>query len=263
MSQGQPQRPRDYQSSRSSKQEAIKYGDVFSVSGDLASKPIAPRTRRMQPPCKLLRTWFWDKSKRPRPAAVKKIAASVNERVGAAGHHEATDIARNEGVTVQETQVGGTRVITEEVDGQVLGRYVTPDVPLKYPGNVLNRDSISIGEATTLSCGYKSVDQGDAVAIQAAEMRAIGTNEITPSGVASMAQSAANVNPRIMRDKNKTTLYDVLADTTTRLPMGKAMTCEDAEGLIDAKIRNKLDMSTTPSGVATSMSAVVRINQSK
>ena len=53
------------------------------------------------------------------PAAVKQIAASVNERVGAAGHREATDIARNEGITVQETQVGGTRVITEEVDGQV------------------------------------------------------------------------------------------------------------------------------------------------
>nr|POE78591.1 late embryogenesis abundant protein d-34 [Quercus suber] len=137
MSQGQPQRPRDYQSSRSSKQEAIKYGDVFSVSGDLASKPIAPRTRRMQPPCKLLRTWFWDKSKRPRPAAVKKIAASVNERVGAAGHHEATDIARNEGVTVQETQVGGTRVITEEVDGQAISMEFGPN--LRAPPFVISK----------------------------------------------------------------------------------------------------------------------------
>lgn len=97
------------------------------------------------------------------------------------------------------------------VNLQVLERYVPPDVPLRYPGNVLNRDSTSIGEATTPSFDDKSVDQGDAVAIQVVEMRATGTNEITPSGVASMAQSATNVNPRIMRDKNKTTLYDVLA----------------------------------------------------
>lgn len=69
-----------------------------------------------------------------------------------------------------------------------MGRYVTPDVPLRSSGNVLNRDSITIGEAleaTALSCGDKPVDQGDAA----------GNNEITPGGVASMAQSAADVNP--------------------------------------------------------------------
>lgn len=41
------------------------------------------------------------------------------------------------------------------------------------------------------------------------------------------------------------------------------MTREDVEGVIDATIRNKLDMSTTPSEVATSMAAVAKINQSK
>ncbi|XP_075640408.1 LOW QUALITY PROTEIN: late embryogenesis abundant protein D-34 [Castanea sativa] len=150
---------------------------------------------------------------------------------------------------------------------QVLGRYVTPDVPLWSSGNVLNRDSITIGEAleaTALSCGDKPVDQGDAVAIQAAEMRATGTNEITPGGVASMAQySAADVNRRIMRDENKTTLCDVLADATARLPVDKAVTHEDAEGVIGAEIRNKLDMSSTPGGVAASMAAAARLNQSK
>lgn len=97
---------------------------------------------------------------------------------------------------------------------QVVGRYVTPDVPLRNARSVLSRDAITIGEAleaTALSIGDKPIDQSDAAAIQAAEMRATGTNEITPGGVAAMAQSAADVNPRVMLDENKTTLSDVLA----------------------------------------------------
>ena len=58
-------------------------------------------------------------------------------------------------------------------------------------------------EATALSFGDKPFEQGDAIAIQAAEMKATRTNEITPCGVTSMPQSAAN--------ENKTTLYDTLA----------------------------------------------------
>ncbi|KAK7814162.1 late embryogenesis abundant protein d-34 [Quercus suber] len=189
----QPQRPRDYHSSCSSKQEAIKYGDVFSVSGDLASKPIAPQdAATMQAAGNMV----LGQTQKGGPAVVMQSAASVNERVGAVGHREATDIARNEGVAVQETQVGGgTRVITEEVGGQVLGRYVTPDVPLS--------STVTIGEAleaAALSCGDKPVIQGGAAAIQAAEMRATRTNEITPGGVASMAQYAADINPRCYND---------------------------------------------------------------
>nr|POE78592.1 late embryogenesis abundant protein d-34 [Quercus suber] len=185
----QPHRPRDYHSSRSSKQEAIKYGDVFSVSGDLASKPIAPQgAATMQAAGNMV----LGQTQKGGHAVVMQSAASVNERVGAVGHREATDIARNEGVAVQETQVGGgTRVITEEVGGQL------------YCYKCSNRNSITVGEAleaAALSCGDKPVIQGGAAAIQAAEMRATRTNEITPGGVASMAQYAADINPRCYND---------------------------------------------------------------
>ncbi|KAK9984221.1 hypothetical protein SO802_033746 [Lithocarpus litseifolius] len=188
------------------------------------------------------------------PAAVMQSAASVNERVGAVGHREATDIARNKGATGPLLK---TKYFLSSHNFSSSSFFTPPTKwTLRSLGNVLNRDSITIGEAleaTALSCGDKLVDQGDAVAIQAAEMRATGTNEITPGGVASMAHLLLILTLNlIMHDENKTTLCDVLADSTTRLPMDKAMTREDAEGVIGAKIRNKLDMSTTPSGVAAS-----------
>jgi hypothetical protein len=96
-----------------------------------------------------------------------------------------------------------------------VGRYVTPDVPLRSAAPALGRrDAVTIGEAleaSALLAGDKTVDQSDAAAIQAAEVRATGTNEVTPGGVASMAQSAADVNPRIMLDEAKTRLSDVLS----------------------------------------------------
>lgn len=53
-------------------------------------------------------------------------------------------------------------------------------------------------------------------------------------------------------------------DASGRLAADKAVTREDAEGVISAEIRNKYyDMSTTPGGVAASMVAVARLNQNK
>lgn len=43
ISQEQPRRPRQEEQQSQPGVEPIKYGDVFSVSGDLASKPIAPQ----------------------------------------------------------------------------------------------------------------------------------------------------------------------------------------------------------------------------
>lgn len=84
------------------------------------------------------------------------------------------------------------------------------------PASVLNKDAITIGEAleaAALSAGDKPVDQSDAAAIQAAEIRATGHNKIIPGGVAATAQSAATLNARTMLDENKTKLSDVLAVT--------------------------------------------------
>ena len=73
--------------------------------------------------------------------------------------------------------------------------------------------AITIGEAleaTAKTAGDKPVDQSDAAAIQAAEVRATGSNVITPGGLAATAQSAASFNAGVDKDENKIKLRDVL-----------------------------------------------------
>lgn len=74
-------------------------------------------------------------------------------------------------------------------------------------------DSITIGQAlkaTALTAGDNPIDQSDAAAIQAAEVRATESTVITPGGIAATAQSAADLNTRIAGDEDKTILADVL-----------------------------------------------------
>lgn len=52
-----------------------------------------------------------------------------------------------------------------------------------------------------------------------------------------------------------------MEDAREKLPADKAVTREDAEGVIGAEIRNKPDMRTTPGGVAASMAAAATLNQ--
>ncbi|PON94930.1 Seed maturation protein [Trema orientale] len=94
-------------------------------------------------------------------------------------------------------------------------------------------------------------------------MRAIGIDLTQPGGIGAVAQSAATQNTRTLSELNKTTISDVLGDATKKLPADKAVTREDAEGVIGAEIRNKPDMSTSPGGVAASMAAAARLNQNK
>lgn len=54
------------------------------------------------------------------PAAAMQAAATINERAGLVAHDHATEAARQRGVTVAETEIQGTRVITESVAGQVV-----------------------------------------------------------------------------------------------------------------------------------------------
>lgn len=96
---------------------------------------------------------------------------------------------------------------------KVVGQYVEPGkVNMKSPAGALGSDAITIGEAletTALTAGDKPVDQSDAAAIQAAEVRASGYAH--PGGVASAAQSAADFNARTLNVENKAKLGDVLA----------------------------------------------------
>lgn len=61
------------------------------------------------------------------------------------------------------------------------------------------------------------MERGDAVAIQAAEVRATGRTTIILGGVAAAAQSAATINSRVTQDEDKTRLVDVLAVITVCL----------------------------------------------
>jgi len=90
----------------------------------------------------------------------------------------------------------------------------TAPVTAAVPGVTQASGKITIGEAleaAAMTAGDKPVDQSDASAIQAAEIRATGINENLPGGVAAAAQAAASANVRIMRDEDKTKLGDVLS----------------------------------------------------
>lgn len=76
------------------------------------------------------------------------------------------------------------------------------------------QDAITIGEAleaTAQTAGDKPVDQSDAAAIQAAEVRATASNVIVPGGLAASAQSAAAHNATVSDDEEKIKLNEVLS----------------------------------------------------
>ncbi|KAF2314856.1 hypothetical protein GH714_036944 [Hevea brasiliensis] len=97
----------------------------------------------------------------------------------------------------------------------VLAVYVDPRVPAAYPGSALGITIDEALEATAYSAtGDKPVDQNDAAAIKAVEVRAPRSNETPSTGIGAQAQSAADLNTRLMNDESKTTFSDVLAETS-------------------------------------------------
>ncbi|KAK3417520.1 hypothetical protein EUGRSUZ_H03461 [Eucalyptus grandis] len=258
MSQDQPRRPEQGQAGR----EPIKYGDVFPVSGDLASKPVAPQDAAMM---QTAETVVFGQTQKGGPAAVMQSAATRNARAGLVGHRDATDVAADQGVTVTEANVPGQRIVTESVAGQVVGQYVEPK-PVQHvaPAAVVEQGTLTIGEALEAAAqtvGDKPVDQGDAAAIQAAEVRATGSNVISPGGLAASAQSAAAHNEGVDRDEDKIKLGAVLTGATDKLPADKVATRQDAEGVASAELRNNPDLVTQPGGVAASVAAAARLNE--
>lgn len=146
MSQGQPRGPRADQL-QEDQEPIIKYGDVFNVSGALASQPVAPMDAAAM---QAAENMVLGHTQKGGPAAVMESAAAVNERLRKVGHGDAQKVAKEQGVTVSERIVDGTRVIIEAIGRQVL-----------------DRDAITVGEAleaTAPSVLDKPVDQGDAAA---------------------------------------------------------------------------------------------------
>ncbi|PIN01083.1 hypothetical protein CDL12_26408 [Handroanthus impetiginosus] len=114
MSQEQPTKPQEAEAQQ--QQEPIKYGNVFAVSGELADKPIAPEDAAMM---QAAETTVFGQTQKGGPAAVMQAAATRNERAGLVGHGDVTDVAGQQGVTVNGADLPGARVITESVGGQV------------------------------------------------------------------------------------------------------------------------------------------------
>ncbi|KAJ4954891.1 hypothetical protein NE237_011674 [Protea cynaroides] len=236
-------------------EQPIKYSDVFTVSGDLASEPIAPQDAAMMQTAENL---VFGKTKKGGTAAAMQSASTLNERAGLVGSTDTNqDVAGDKGVTVAEMHVSGRRIVMESVAGQVVEQYVEPEA-------VHEENGITIGEAleaSALTAGEKPVDRSDAAAIQAAEVRATGRNEVMAGGVAAAAQSAANLNEGIIRDEDKVKLADVLTDAAEKLAADKKATRQDAEGVVAAELRNDPNLSTHPGGVAASVTAAARLNE--
>lgn len=106
---------------RAKKVEAIKYGDVFDVYGELAAKPIAPQDAAAVLSAEKL---VLGESHKAGVASVMKAAAEENERRGLVGEGDITEAVREEGAVISETTIVGHRIICESIGGQVGWRFL-------------------------------------------------------------------------------------------------------------------------------------------
>ncbi|KAL6894058.1 hypothetical protein ACP4OV_008156 [Aristida adscensionis] len=263
MSQGQPRRPGQHGEATRAQDEPIKYGDVFDVSGELAGQPVAPRDAAL---LQSAEQEVLGRNLKGGPAAAAQSAATRNARAGNVGRCQITGAAAD-AVTVTEAALPGRRVVAEYVGGQVVGKLVTPaPVAATHPSGALGRDAVTVGaalEAAAEAAGDRPVSQGDAAAVQVAEMCATGSGATVPGGVSAAAQAAADQNARATRDEDKVKLRDVLSNATARLPADKGATREDAERVVAAETRNRPDMATAPAGVADAVTTAARLNQER
>ena len=109
MSQEQP-RKEDRQ------EEAIKYGDVLDVQGDLRSKPVAPVDAAIMQKAE---SQMFGKTEKGGAAAAMQSAAAKNERDGVVGHNDMSNAAAGGGASVTETGTPGRQVTSESVGDQV------------------------------------------------------------------------------------------------------------------------------------------------
>lgn len=177
------------------------------------------------------------------------------------------NMASHDASSMQSAATGNANATSVAKDGMIAAQrqVVKEDANVSPVAGSKEGDTITIGEAleaTALSeAGDKPVEKSDAAAIQAAEVRATGNSQIVPGGVAATAQSAATINSRTMDDANKTTLGDVLADASLKLPDDQPVKVVDAERVIGAELRNDPELTVHPGGVATSMAAAAELNK--
>ncbi|XP_030536107.1 late embryogenesis abundant protein D-34-like [Rhodamnia argentea] len=255
MSQEQPKRPRDeHRREQQPGVEPIKYGNVFSVSGDLASKPIAPQDAAMMQSAEAT---VLGEPQRGGPVDAMRAAAAWNERAGLVGHEDVTDVAAKEGATVG-------RIVSERVAGQVVGQSVE-GATAAAGAQGTQKSAITISkalEAAAQSAGDKPVDRSDAAAILVAELRATGTTVAIPGGLGTSAETAAAYNEGTRREDAKIKISDLLTGATLKLPADKLASREDAEQVVNAEVRTGGKTAAHPGGVAASVAVAARLNES-
>ncbi|XP_065008660.1 late embryogenesis abundant protein D-34-like [Musa acuminata AAA Group] len=286
MSQEQPRRPYQAQDA------GIRSGDVFPVGGDLADRPVAPRDAAMMQSAESM---VFGHTPKGGAAAVMESAAARNEQRRAVGHSQSSDIPRDQGVTVTQTDIPGQpgyRLVTEYVAGQAVSQYVINEGAglgggdgggynwsgsPEGQGGGGNRgasgqesgagnaamwgDKVTIGEAleaTAKTAGDKPVEPSDAAAIQAAESAATGVSTVLTNGVAAAAQAAVITNTWADGEDDETKLGD---DAAARMPADKEATRQDAERVVGAEIRDSPNLEMRPGGVATTVAAAARLNE--
>ncbi|CAL9750433.1 unnamed protein product [Musa acuminata subsp. burmannicoides] len=211
MSQEQPRRPYQAQDA------GIRYADVFPVGGDLADRPVAPRDAAMMQSAESM---VFGHTPKGGAAAVMESAAARNEQRRAVGHSQFSDIPRDQGVTVTQTDIPGQpgyRLVTEYVAGQTVSQYVINEGAGSGGGAggqesgagnaAMWGDKVTIGEAleaTAKTAGDKPVEPSDAAAIQAAESAATGVSTVLTNVVAAAAQAAVVTNTWADREDDQT-----------------------------------------------------------
>ncbi|XP_030509192.2 late embryogenesis abundant protein D-34-like [Cannabis sativa] len=179
---------------------------------------------------------------------------------------DVSNLARGEGVEIMESTTDVTD--NQSVGGQVVSEYGHQQqrrVSSVADDDLSESCAITIGEAleaTAKTLGHKAVDKIDAAAIQAAEARATGSNDVTPGGLASVAQSTATFNCGIDVDEcYKFKLRDILTDASAKLPADKRATQKDAEGVVKAELLNNPVPMTKPGGVAACVKTAATLNE--
>jgi hypothetical protein len=96
----------------------LRYGDVFNVSGELATRKVAPEDANMMQIS--AESTVLRQNQKGGPAATMQSAATRNEQAGFVSHWLASDAAADQGVTVTENDIPGACFVTESVAEQVL-----------------------------------------------------------------------------------------------------------------------------------------------
>ncbi|XP_021762725.1 late embryogenesis abundant protein 31-like [Chenopodium quinoa] len=250
-----------YEQERRGEMGAIKYGDVFEMSGELAEQPISPRDAAAM---RSAETRAFGKTIKGGPASLMLEAAAKNVKAG---------------VVVPDDTLSSDQNLVDDNpwhDSQLSHEQMESAMSVEGMGS--GSAGVTIGEALEAAAeavGDKPVDRCDAAAIQAAEMIATGYNAGFGSGLGAEAQAAATNNAQMMYDEDKTKLSQVLEEATNMLTDDKVATKLDAERIKAAELRGHsggasaedslhlcgVKQTTTPGGVAEAVETAARINQ--